>query len=199
MLVDGPALAALLQVILVDLVLAGDNAIVIGTLAAALPAAERRRVIMIGIVAALGARIVFALAVAWLLSIPGLLLVGALLLFWVAWKMWRDLSADDGPDEAQTTEPRSFWRAVVAVLVADLSMSLDNVLGVAGAAREHPWALTIGLVLSVALMGTAASVIARFIEQYRWIAWVGLALIIFIAGRMLTDGVVELLPVGGDN
>lgn len=194
------ALAAFGQVVLIDLVFAADNAIVVGALAGGLPAEQRRRVIMIGIAAALVLRIIFALAVSVLLQIVGLILAGGLLLLWVAWKFWRDLHHDGesaGSDEIEGDEHsgvrggRTFWGAVWAVTAADVSMSLDNVLGVAGAAREHPGILVVGLLLSVALMGLAANIIARYIERYKWIAYLGLAVIVFVAIRMIYDGVVS--------
>ena len=194
----GPGLAALLQVLAIDLVLAGDNAVVVGALAAGLPAAERKKVIGLGILAALVLRIVFALGATVLIEIPGLLLVGGALLLWVAWRFWgelRDSHANDADAaEARKKAPRSFARAAWAVAVADVSMSLDNVLGVVGAAREHPAVLVIGLVVSVALMGLAASLIARVIERRRWIAYVGLLVILYVAGKMMWDGFHDVAP-----
>jgi YjbE family integral membrane protein len=194
------AMAAFGQVVLIDLVFAADNAIVVGALAAGLPADQRRKVILIGIAAALILRIVFALAVSVLLGVVGLILAGGLLLLWVAWKFWRELRHDgESPgseeivgDEASGLKPaRSFWGAVWAVTAADVSMSLDNVLGVAGAAREHPGILVIGLLLSVALMGLAANVIARYIERYKWIAYIGLLVILWVAIRMIYEGTID--------
>ncbi|MET0240359.1 MAG: YjbE family putative metal transport protein [Sphingobium sp.] len=194
------ALAAFGQVILIDLVLAGDNAIVVGALAAGLPAQQRQRVILIGIIAALVLRIAFALVVSQLLQIVGLILAGGLLLLWVAWKMWRELHParggdtplDPTDDDISGVRPaKSFASAAWAVAVADVSMSLDNVLAVAGAARDHPGILIIGLILSVALMGIAANLIAKYIERYRWIAYVGLAVIVYVAIKMVYDGFVD--------
>lgn len=186
------ALAAFVQVLMIDVVLAGDNAIVVGALAAGLPAEQRKRVILIGILAALALRIVFALAVSWLLGVIGLIFAGGLLLLWVAWKMWRELRAGGGHEEAGSVRPaKSFAAAAWAVAVADVSMSLDNVLAVAGAAREHPGILVLGLLLSVALMGLAANLIARYIERYRWIAYLGLAVIVYVAGKMIYDGITH--------
>ena len=192
------AFAAFLQVLMIDLVLAGDNAIVVGALAAGLPTEQRRKVIVIGVAAALVLRILFALIVTQLLQVIGLILVGGLLLLWVAWRMWRDLRApqDCSPgseeiigDERSGLRPaKSFAGAAWAVAVADVSMSLDNVLAVAGAARDHPGILIVGLVFAVALMGLAANIIARYIERYRWIAYVGLLVIIYVAGKMIYDG-----------
>jgi YjbE family integral membrane protein len=198
---DNPAaLAAFGQVLLIDLVLAGDNAIVVGALAAGLPAQQRRQVIVIGIAAALVLRIFFALIVSVLMGIVGLILAGGLLLLWVAWKMWRELhhsgqsggSPEIAGDEHSGLRPaKSFAGAAWAVALADVSMSLDNVLAVAGAARAHPGILIIGLLLSVALMGLAANIIAKYIERYRWIAYVGLAIIVYVAGKMIYDGFVD--------
>jgi YjbE family integral membrane protein len=193
-------LSAFTQVLLIDLVLAGDNAIVVGALAAGLPAEQRRKVIMLGIVAALVLRIAFALVVSQLLQIVGLILAGGLLLLWVAWKMWRELHparGADTPDDPSDDDisglrpSKSFASAAWAVAVADVSMSLDNVLAVAGAARAHPGILIIGLILSVALMGIAANLIAKYIERYRWIAYLGLAVIVYVALKMVYDGFVD--------
>jgi len=197
------ALSAFLQVLMIDLVLAGDNAIVVGALAAGLPADQRKKVILIGVLAALVLRIAFALLVTQLLQIVGLILAGGLLLLWVAWKMWRELrhhgesagSAEIEGDEHSGLRPaKSFAAAAWAVAVADVSMSLDNVLAVAGAAREHPGILIVGLLLSVALMGLAANLIARYIERYRWIAYIGLAVIVYVAGKMIWEGYHDVHP-----
>ncbi len=194
------AFSAFLQVLMIDLVLAGDNAIVVGALAAGLTSEQRRKVIMIGVLAALVLRIAFALVVTQLLQIIGLILVGGLLLLWVAWQMWRDLRhAGESPgsdeilgDEHSGLRPaKSFAAAVWAVAIADVSMSLDNVLAVAGAARDHPGILIVGLVFAVILMGVAANVIARYIERYRWIAYVGLLVILYVALKMIYDGWVH--------
>ncbi|HEX2804483.1 MAG TPA: TerC family protein [Sphingomicrobium sp.] len=194
------AFAAFLQVLMIDLVLAGDNAIVVGALAAGLPAEQRRKVILIGVIAALVLRIAFALIVTQLLQIVGLILVGGLLLMWVAWKMWRDLHHGGesggspeihGDEHSGIRSAKSFAGAVWAVAIADVSMSLDNVLAVAGAARDHPGILIVGLVFAVALMGLAANVIAKYIDRYRWIAYVGLAVIVYVALKMIYDGWVD--------
>ncbi|WP_413070423.1 TerC family protein [Sphingomonas sp. 1P08PE] len=191
------ALAAFGSVLMIDLVLAGDNAIVVGALAAGLPADQRKKVILIGIGAALVLRILFALIVTWLMGIVGLIFAGGLLLLWVSWKFWREIragahnpgSAEVDGDEAAGLKPaKSFAGAAWAVAVADVSMSLDNVLAVAGAAREHPGILVVGLLLSVALMGLAANFIARIIDRYRWIAYFGLAVIVFVAFKMIYEG-----------
>ncbi|HST36916.1 MAG TPA: YjbE family putative metal transport protein [Allosphingosinicella sp.] len=194
------AIAAFTEVILIDLVLAGDNAIVVGALAAGLPAAQRKRVILIGIIAALVLRIGFALIVTQLLQVIGLILAGGLLLLWVAWKMYRELahaqhspgSAEiEGDERSGIRKAKSFAAAAWAVALADVSMSLDNVLAVAGAAHEHPWIMVMGLVLSVALMGIAANLIAKYIDRYRWIGWFGLAVILWVAAKMIYDGFVD--------
>ena len=192
------ALAAFFQVLLIDLVLAGDNAIVVGALAAGLPAEQRRKVILIGVLAALVLRVAFALVVTQLLQIVGLILAGGLLLLWVAWKMWRELRQPQdcspgseeivGDEHSGVYAAKSFAGAAWAVAVADVSMSLDNVLAVAGAAREHPGIMIVGLVFAVALMGVAANLIARYIERYRWIAYAGLAVILYVAVKMIYDG-----------
>lgn len=202
--IGSPAtMSAFLQVLMIDVVLAGDNAIVVGALAAGLPVEQRKKVIMIGIIAALVLRIVFALMVSWLLGIIGLIFAGGVLLLWVAWKMWRELRHDGlagasggspeiaGDHTAGLRPAKSFAAAAWAVAVADVSMSLDNVLAVAGAARDHPGILIVGLLLSVALMGLAANLIAKYIERYRWIAYVGLLVILYVAGRMIYDGIID--------
>lgn len=194
------ALSAFGQVLMIDLLLAGDNAIVVGALAAGLPAADRKKVILIGIGAALVLRIVFALMVTWLLGIVGLIFAGGLLLLWVAWKFWRELrhggesggSPEIEGDESSGLKPaRSFAAAAWAVAVADVSMSLDNVLAVAGAARDHPGILMVGLLLSVILMGLAANIIAKYIERYRWIAYFGLVVILYVALKMIYEGWID--------
>jgi len=185
------ALAAFGQVLMIDVLLAGDNAIVVGALAAALAPDQRRKVILIGILAALVLRIAFALAVTQLLRVVGLAFAGGLLLLWVSWKMWRDLRKGSGEVEGDQPRPaRSFASAAWGIALADVSMSLDNVLAVAGAARAHPGILIIGLLLSVVLMGVAANLLARVIERYRWIAYVGLAVILYVAVKMLYEGLV---------
>lgn len=198
-------LQALVNVIVVDLVLAGDNAIVVGIAVAGLPVHQRWRVMMFGIAAATILRIVFASVTVQLLQIIGLLLAGGLLLLWVCWKLWRELRSgrlvDNGPREvtdeigssAAAAPPKTMRQAVTQIIVADVSMSLDNVLAVAGVAREHVWVLIFGLVLSVAFMGLAAGVIARLLARFHWIAYVGLAIIFYVALRMIYDGALELL------
>jgi YjbE family integral membrane protein len=198
-----PQLTAFATVVLIDVALAGDNAIIVGALAAGLPAEQRRRVIFIGILAALVLRIVFAVGVLYGLERfkeYGLVFGGGLLLLWVAFKMYRELrphgaNRQDEGEHSGLAPAKSFAAAAWAVAVADVSMSLDNVLAVAGAAREHPGIMVIGLVLSVALMGIAANIIAKYIERYRWIAWVGLAIILYVAGKMIYEGWHDLQPM----
>lgn len=205
------ALVALGQVIMIDLVLAGDNAIVIGLAAAGLPKDQRNKAILVGIIAATVLRIVFALLTTQLLQVLGLLLVGGILLLWVCWKMWRELR-DGGTHDidavealsdedvnkdgavAKTAQRKTFAQATIQIVVADVSMSLDNVLAVAGAAHEHPTVLVFGLVLSIALMGIAASFIARLLQKHRWIAYVGLAIILYVALEMIYRGAMEVWP-----
>ena len=204
---------ALLQVIGIDLVLAGDNAVVIGLAAAGLPKDLRNKAILIGIIAATVLRIGFAAITTQLLAVVGLLLAGGILLLWVCWKMWRELRAGHEAEESAAQEaladadlnadgtvasgaPRkTFAQAAWQIVIADVSMSLDNVLAVAGAARDHPTVLIIGLVLSIALMGLAASFIARLLSKHRWIAYVGLAIILYVSLEMIWRGWAEVAPV----
>jgi len=200
------AMAAFATVVLLDIALAGDNAIIVGALAAGLPPDQRKKVIAIGILAALVLRVIFAVAVLYgleSLKEYGLVFAGGILLLWVAWKMYRELqprgvgggSPEVHGDEHSGIRPaRSFAAAAWAVAVADVSMSLDNVLAVAGAAREHPGIMVIGLILSVALMGIAANIIAKYIERYRWIAWLGLVVIVYVSGKMIVEGWHDLGP-----
>jgi YjbE family integral membrane protein len=213
-LFTGEGLVVLAQVIGIDLVLAGDNAIVIGLAAAGLPKEQRAKAILVGILAATLMRIGFALVTTQLLEIIGLLLVGGILLLWVCWKMWRELRAgheaeahaaqealaevdlDEDGKVAGGVPRKTFAQAATQIVVADVSMSLDNVLAVAGAAKEHPTVLVIGLGLSIALMGLAASVIARLLNTYRWIAYVGLAIILYVALKMMYEGWHEIADKG---
>jgi YjbE family integral membrane protein len=211
-LLTSEAITAFLQVIMIDLVLAGDNAIVIGLAAAGLPHEQRTKAILIGIGAATALRIVFAGITTQLLRLVGLLFAGGLLLLWVCWKMWRELRAsveqEQGAAEALTgydinangtiaahIPRKTFAQAAGQIIVADVSMSLDNVLAVAGAAREHPVVLIFGLALSIGLMGVAASFIARLLQNHRWIAYAGLAVILYVALEMIYRGAHELRPV----
>jgi len=194
-------LTALFQVILIDLVLAGDNAIVIGLAAAGLPKAQRSKAILIGIGAATLLRMVFAGLTTQLLQIVGLLLAGGILLLWVCWKMWRELRAPhhsasdiDALSNDEGAPRKTLAQATWQIIIADVSMSLDNVLAVAGAAREHPWVLVVGLLLSIAMMGAAASFIAKLLQRHRWIAYVGLAVILYVAGDMIYRGFLEVHP-----
>jgi YjbE family integral membrane protein len=220
-------LSALLQVIMVDLVLAGDNAIVVGMVAAGLPRAQRSQVILIGIAAATLLRVAFAVVTSQLLQIIGLTLAGGILLLWVCWKLWRELrqhkvqhaavdrveagvggmlpTADfDAPQSAEASvqsddaradggPPKTFRNAVIQIVVADVSMSLDNVLAVAGVAGDHTWVLVVGLVLSVAFMGAAAALIAGLLKRYHWISYIGLAIIFYVACQMIWNGTHEVV------
>ena len=201
-------LTALLQVVLIDLVLAGDNAVVIGLAAAGLPEAQRGKAILIGIVAATMLRILFAGLATQILQIVGLLFAGGILLLWVCWKMWRELRASSAePIKAMEaagavagTNPegrprKTLVQATSQIIVADVSMSLDNVLAVAGAAREHPVVLIFGLILSVAMMGAAASFIARLLQNHRWIAYAGLIVILYVAVEMTYRGTLDIMKV----
>jgi YjbE family integral membrane protein len=194
-------LAAFVQVVVIDVVLAGDNAVVIGLAAAGLPVERRRQAILIGIGAATVLRIVFATGATFLLQIVGLVLAGGLLLLWVAWRMFRELRAAPAPtadtEAGGAARGKTLGSAVRQIVVADLSMSLDNVLAVAGAARDHPLVLVAGLVLSVALMGLAAALIARLLERFRWIAWGGLLVIVYVALDMIWRGGWEVAPLIG--
>ena len=193
-------LIPLAQVLFIDIVLAGDNAIVVGMAAAGLPAEQRRTAIFWGIIAATVMRIGFASITVQLLAIVGITLAGGLLLLWVCWKMYRELRSG-GHEEEQGTEalagsseaPRKTMRqAITQILVADISMSLDNVLAVAGAAKDHTWVLVVGLAISVVLMGVAATFIANMLNKYRWIAWIGFLIILYVAGDMIWDGTHEV-------
>jgi len=205
------ALVVLAQVITIDLVLAGDNAIVIGLAAAGLPREQRTKAILVGILAATVLRIIFAGAATQLLHVLGLLLVGGILLLWVCWKMWRELTQTGAEQsealEAMTSEdmnadgtiagmaPRkTFAQAALQIVIAEVSMSLDNVLAVAGAARDHTTVLIIGLILSIALMGLAATFIAKLLQRHRWVAYVGLLIILYVALEMIYRGVLEVWP-----
>ena len=210
-LITPEALTALFSVIGIDLVLAGDNAIVIGMAAAGLPKDQRKKAILIGVLAATVLRIVFALATTRLMTITGLTLAGGVFLLWVCWKMWRELrsghAAQDGAEAlaesdlnhdggiAKGAPRKSFAQAAWQIVVADVSMSLDNVLAVAGAAKEHPGVLIFGLALSIALMGFAASFIAGLLQKHRWIAFVGLAIILYVALHMIYEGAFQVLPM----
>jgi YjbE family integral membrane protein len=201
-------IAALIQVLMIDLVLAGDNAVAVGLAAAGLSLADRKKAILLGLAAAVILRIGFALITTQLLGVVGLLFAGGLLLLWVCWKMWRDLheqskerAAEGALEEAtgvdvdgrpgaavSTAKPKTFASAFTQILIADISMSLDNVLAVAGAAREHPPVLIAGLLISIILMGVAATWIAKLLHKYRWIGYVGLIIVLYVALHMMWEG-----------
>ena len=196
-------LTALLGVIMIDLTMAGDNVVIMGTIASGLPPRDRRRVIMLGVSMALVFLVVFALLATWLLHLTGLLLAGGLLLLWVSYNMYRELRpapqvvADD-PDTPEVDGPaqsKSFLAAAIQITLADLSMSLDNVIAVAAAARDHPTVLVFGLALSVTLMGLAANYVARIVQRYHWVAWLGLMVILYVALRMIWEGWWQVAPL----
>jgi YjbE family integral membrane protein len=204
------AVVAFIQVVAIDLVLAGDNAVVIGLAAAGLPTEQRTRAILIGIVGATALRIVFAGLTTQLLQIVGLLFAGGILLLWVCWKIWRELRTITDLDGVATqgdwdinrdgtiagrARRKMFGQAALQIVAADVSMSLDNVLAVAGAAREHPIVLVLGLVFSITLMGVAANWVARLLQKHRWIGYVGLAIIFYVACEMIYRGAHELKPI----
>jgi YjbE family integral membrane protein len=202
-------LYAFVSVVIIDLVLAGDNAIVVGMAASGLPREKQRSVIMLGIVLALVFRVVFALVAVQLLAIIGLLLAGGLLLLWVAWKMWRELHPRDGASAAAAVDEvanphappgappgtKKTSTAIWQIAIADVSMSLDNVLAVAGAARDHMVMLVFGLVLAVALMGVAATFIAKLLARHHWLSYLGLAIITLVALTMIWEGAEEVWTV----
>ena len=204
------AVVAFIQVVAIDLVLAGDNAVVIGLAAAGLPTEQRTRAILIGIVGATALRIVLAGLTTQLLQIVGLLFAGGILLLWVCWKIWRELRTITDLDGVATqgdwdinrdgtiagrARRKTFGQAALQIVAADVSMSLDNVLAVAGAAREHPIVLVLGLVFSITSMGVAANWVARLLQKHRWIAYVGLAIIFYVACEMIYRGAHELKPI----
>jgi YjbE family integral membrane protein len=189
-------LSALLSIVIIDIVLAGDNAIVVGLAAAGLPADQRRWVIVVGIGVATVLRIFFAYFTASLLEIIGLTLAGGILLLWVCWKMYRELQHARPAPAAETrilVRRCGPTQALSRIVLADVSMSLDNVLAIAGTARNHFWVLAFGLVLSVALTGIASTFIARLLDRHFWISWIGLGIISFVALRMIWDGSAEIL------
>ena len=205
-----PALAALLQVILIDIVLAGDNALVIGIVASRVPKASRNRVIFWALVVAVVLRIVLATITATLLDVIGLTFAGGLLLLWVTWRLYREIRhAEEKKDDLQKMRTPSsddddgqpgftMGRAIMQVAFADLSMSLDNVLAVAGAAMDHVWVLTIGLLLSIALMGIAAAMISNLLQRHPWISYAGLIIVLYVAARMIWLGGMEIYHAQGD-
>jgi YjbE family integral membrane protein len=190
-------LVALAQVLMIDIVLAGDNAVVIGLAAARVPPRLRNKVIFWGLAAAVGLRVILAVIAVSLMKVIGLTLAGGILLLWVCWRFWRDIS-DTKPDEAAPHAPvASLGPAITRIVLADISMSLDNVLGVAGAARNHLDVLVIGLLLSVGLMGAAANLIARLLERFRWISYLGLAIVLYVALSMIWSGGHDVLKAIG--
>jgi YjbE family integral membrane protein len=208
-IITGTAVATLIQVVMIDLVLAGDNALVIGLAAAGLPAQQRKRAIIIGILAATALRIACAVTATQLLQMLGLSFAGGILLLWVCWKMWRELHTAPQDQHRLNGVPvgyalgqdgaiaghfrrKSLGQATLQIVAADISMSLDNVLAIAGAARDHPVILAFGLLLSVGLMGVAANFIGQLLEKHRWIAYVGLAIIFYVATEMIYHGAYEL-------
>ncbi len=190
---------ALVQVLMIDIALAGDNAIVVGIAVAGLPEAQKRKAIFWGIAGATLLRIGLGAITIQLLAIIGITLAGGLLLLWVCWKMYRELRRPAHGHQGAVATPKTLSQAMVQIIVADISMSLDNVLAVAGAAGESLWVLVVGLTISVILMGVAASLIARMLERYRWIAWVGFAIVLYVALKMIWEGGHEVnnaLPFG---
>ena len=214
-------LSAFVQVLMIDLVLAGDNAVAVGLAAAGLPTDQRRKVIFYGLAAAVGLRIMFALVTVQLLQIGGILIIGGgLLLLWVCWRMWRDLKEGHEVEEAQAAAtledatgidvnsspsvggavgmPRkTFKQAFFTIFMADVSMSLDNVLAVAGAAKDHPYILVFGLLLSIVLMGVAATWIAKLLHKHKWIGYVGLIIVLLVAVRMIWEGHRDMVVDNG--
>jgi YjbE family integral membrane protein len=200
---EAAALLPLAAVILIDIVLSGDNAIILGLAASGLPAEQRKRVITLGVILATLMRVAFAFVALPMLSIIGLTLAGGILLLWVAWKIWREAHPRLDESTAIEDEPtrkaavrlpgKTPRQAILQIAVADLSMSLDNVLAVAGAARDHPWVLAVGLALSVSLMAFAAQFVARMLDRYHWLVYVGLAVVTIVALRMIWEGGIEVL------
>jgi len=194
-------LSAFFQVILVDLVLAGDNAIVIAMVVANFPARQRAQLLMMGICAATVVRVIFAVATVHLMQIVGLMLAGGLLLLWVCWKLWREIESVRAMElspagiygSAPPVATKTVGRAITQIVIADISMSLDNVLAVAGVARNHTWVLIFGLTLSIAFMGFCATVLARWLQRYHWIAYIGLLTILYVACAMVWDGSMEVV------
>ena len=188
-MIDLSAALAFLQVILIDVSLSGDNAIIIAMAAAGLPRQQRRHAITMGIGAAIGMRVVFAVLTVYMLDVPGLVFIGGVLLAWVCWKMWCELRANhDAAVHHVTPETKTLWAAVAQITVADVSMSLDNVLAVAGAARDHVYVMAAGLLISIACMAVAANLIVALLKRWPWLSYAGLALIVYISGRMIVEG-----------
>lgn len=187
-----PALLALAQVVLIDLALAGDNAVVVGMAVAGLPKAQQRQALVAGVATAAVIRIGLGAVALQLLAIIGLTLAGGLLLLWVSWRFWRELRRGDARHERAPAAQKSLREAMAQIVLADISMSLDNVLAVAGAARAHLWVLATGLTLSVLLMALAARLIATLLERHRWIGWAGLVVVVFVALRMIHEGSAQV-------
>ena len=188
---------AFLQVVFIDIVMAGDNAVAVGLAAAGLAPDKRRRAILFGLIGAVVTRIGFVLITVQLFQIIGLLLAGGLLLLWVCWKMWRDLRRAGADAEAHVRQPKTLWAAVVQILIADISMSLDNVLAVTGAAEDHVWVLVFGLLFSIAVMGIAANAIASLLHRFSWIGYLGLIVVLFVALRMIWEGGHDVWQASG--
>ncbi|NPD66865.1 YjbE family putative metal transport protein [Lichenicola cladoniae] len=192
-----PQLLDLLQVLVIDVTLAGDNAVVVGLAVMGLPPRQRKRAMLFGIAAATVIRIALATVAMKLLAIVGLMLAGGLLLLWVCWRMYRELRsqirAGHDPAAVERIVPGAMRRAIVRIVLADLSMSLDNVLAVAGAAGQHVWVLVTGLAVSVLLMGAAATIVAKLLERYRWIAWIGLLIVLGVSVELIFKGSHEVL------
>src|SRR5258707_12929960 len=194
------SLTALLQVVVIDLVMSGDNAIIIGMAVAGLPKENRTRIIFWGVAGATVLRILFAALTTELLQIIGLTLAGGLLLLWVAYRMYRELRSKGRPEAGEgepAAKPKTARQAMIQIIAADVSMSLDNVLAVAGAARGHKVVLWSGLALSVVLMAIASNAIAKILDRYPWIAWIGFAIILYVAGDMIWDGTHEVVAATG--
>ena len=187
---------AFLQVVFIDLVMAGDNAVAVGVAASRLEPDKRRRAIVYGVIGAVVIRIGFVLVTVELLKIVGLLLAGGLLLLWVCWKMWRELRHPETHHDPSTRPAKTLFAAVTQILIADVTMSLDNVLAVTGAAENHIWVLAIGLLFSIAAMGFAASIIAGILHKYLWIGYIGVVVVLFVALKMIWEGGLEIWTAG---
>lgn len=185
-------LMALAQVVLIDIALAGDNAVVVGMAVAGLPRGQKRPAVVFGIAGATAVRVALGAVALELLAIIGLLLAGGLLLLWVCWRMYRELRHYHARATTAGTPRKTLSQAIIQIVLADLSMSLDNVLAVAGASYGSPWVLVTGLILSVVLMGVAANLLAKVLEHQRWLAWAGLLMVLFVAVRMIWEGGLEL-------
>ncbi len=193
---DQSVISAFIQVVLIDLVMSGDNAIIIGMAVAGLPAEHRTRIIFWGVAGATVLRLIFAGIATELLQIIGLTLAGGLLLLWVAWRMYRELRSKGHSEAAEgggTAAPKTPRQAMIQIIVADISMSLDNVLAVAGAARDHKVVLWVGLALSVVLMAVASNLIARILDRHRWVAWIGFLIVLYVAADMIWEGGHEVV------